>query len=106
MINKVILVGYLYEHASVRSTNGGAPVADLCVVTVERWRGNDGVERERPEYHQVVIYGKRAADCRDLEKGAEVYIEGAIRTERYMDREGNEQSVKKVKADKIDFRRK
>ncbi|WP_244588148.1 single-stranded DNA-binding protein [Escherichia coli] len=66
--------------------NGGA-VANLQVATSESWRDKQtGEMREQTEWHRVVLFGKLAevaGEC--LRKGAQVYIEGQLRTRSWED---------------------
>ena len=81
-INKVILVGRLGKDPEVRYIPNGGAVANLQVATSESWRDKQtGEMREQTEWHRVVLFGKLAevaGEC--LRKGAQVYIEGQLRT--------------------------
>ncbi|HAW2024205.1 TPA: single-stranded DNA-binding protein [Escherichia coli] len=66
--------------------NGGA-VANLQVATSESWRDKQtGEMREQTEWHRVVLFGKLAEVAGEyLRKGAQVYIEGQLRTRSWED---------------------
>ncbi|HHH7236668.1 TPA: single-stranded DNA-binding protein [Escherichia coli] len=66
--------------------NGGA-VANLQVATSETWRDKQtGEMREQTEWHRVVLFGKLAEVAGEyLRKGAQVYIEGQLRTRSWED---------------------
>ncbi|AQW76483.1 single-stranded DNA-binding protein (plasmid) [Escherichia coli] len=66
--------------------NGGA-VANLQVATSESWRDKQtGEMREQTEWHRVVLFGKFAEVAGEyLRKGAQVYIEGQLRTRSWED---------------------
>nr|VUD38195.1 Helix-destabilizing protein [Escherichia coli] len=66
--------------------NGGA-VANLQVATSESWRDKQtGEMREQTEWHRVVLFGKLAEVAGEyLRKGAQVYIEGKLRTRSWED---------------------
>lgn len=86
-INKVILVGRLGKDPEVRYIPNGGAVANLQVATSESWRDKQtGEMREQTEWHRVVLFGKLAevaGEC--LRKGAQVYIEGQLRTRSWED---------------------
>ena len=86
-INKVILVGRLGNDPEVRYIPNGGAVANLQVATSESWRDKQtGEMREQTEWHRVVLFGKLAevaGEC--LRKGAQVYIEGQLRTRSWED---------------------
>lgn len=81
-INKVILVGRLGKDPEVRYIPNGGAVANLQVATSETWRDKQtGEMREQTEWHRVVLFGKLAEVAGEyLRKGAQVYIEGQLRT--------------------------
>ena len=81
-INKVILVGRLGKDPEVRYIPNGGAVANLQVATSESWRDKQtGEIREQTEWHRVVLFGKLAEVAGEyLRKGAQVYIEGQLRT--------------------------
>ena len=81
-VNKVILVGNLGRDPEVRSTQDGTKIVHLAVATSERWRDrNSGENRERTEWHRVVIFNERLGEVAEkyLSKGRSVYLEGACR---------------------------
>ncbi len=84
-INKVILVGRLGNDPEVRYIPNGGAVANLQVATSESWRDKQtGEMREQTEWHRVVLFGKLAEVAGEyLRKGAQVYIEGQLRTHTF-----------------------
>ncbi|EPC0237178.1 single-stranded DNA-binding protein [Escherichia albertii] len=86
-INKVILVGRLGKDPEVRYIPNGSAVANLQVATSESWRDKQtGEMREQTEWHRVVLFGKLAEVAGEyLRKGAQVYIEGQLRTRSWED---------------------
>ncbi|EPW8718409.1 single-stranded DNA-binding protein [Klebsiella pneumoniae] len=86
-INKVILVGHLGNDPEVRYIPNGGAVANLQVATSESWRDKQtGEMREQTEWHRVVLFGKLAEVAGEyLRKGAQVYIEGQLRTRSWED---------------------
>nr|WP_250911674.1 single-stranded DNA-binding protein [Escherichia coli]QIQ18231.1 Single-stranded DNA-binding protein [Escherichia coli] len=86
-INKVILVGRLGNDPEVRYIPNGGAVANLQVATSESWRDKQtGEMREQTEWHRVVLFGKLAEVAGEyLCKGAQVYIEGQLRTRSWED---------------------
>jgi single-strand DNA-binding protein len=89
-VNKVILVGNLGADPESRSLNNGGEVVNLRVATTESWKTQDGERKERTEWHQVVIFneglGKVAKSY--LRKGSKVYLEGALQTRKWTDKDG------------------
>jgi single-strand DNA-binding protein len=92
-VNKVILVGNLGRDPEVRRLTSGDPVVNLSIATSESWRDKaSGERKERTEWHRVVIFNENLAKIAEqyLRKGAKVYIEGALQTRKYTDKDGAE----------------
>ncbi|MGQ0793437.1 MAG: single-stranded DNA-binding protein [Deltaproteobacteria bacterium] len=88
-VNKAILIGNLGRDPEIRYTSGGQAVANFTIATTESRMGKDGQREDITEWHRVVAWGKLAEICGEyLTKGKSVYIEGAIRTRSWEDKEG------------------
>ncbi len=93
-VNKVILVGNLGADPEVRQLPSGEPVVNLRVATSESWRDkNSGERKEKTEWHRVVIFNENLAKVAEkyLRKGSKVYLEGALQTRKWTNKEGQEQ---------------
>lgn len=87
-VNKVILVGRLGKDPEIRSTPSGTTVAKFSIATDDRYTDKAGEKQERTEWHNITAWGKLAEICGQyLRKGKLVYIEGAIRTDSWDDKE-------------------
>ncbi|EJF1949857.1 single-stranded DNA-binding protein SSB2 [Salmonella enterica] len=97
-VNKVILVGNLGQDPEVRYMPNGGAVANLTLATSESWRDKqDGEIREHTEWHRVVVFGKLAEIASEyLSKGAQVYIEGQLRTRKWTDQSGQDKYTTEV----------
>ena len=97
-VNKVILVGHLGQDPDVRYMPNGGAVANLTLATSETWRDKQSGElRENTEWHRVVMFGKLAEVAGEyLRKGAQVYIEGQLRTCHWQDDAGITRYVTEV----------
>ena len=86
-VNKVILVGNLGRDPEVRTTSNGSKVVQLSIATSERWRDRaTGEQREKTEWHRVVIFNERLADVADKlrrvrETGSTVFGAGSHQME-------------------------
>ncbi len=89
-VNKVILVGFLGQDPDIRYLPNGTAVAGLSLATSESWRDKQtNEEKERTEWHRVVIFGKLAEIAGEyLRKGSQVYIEGQLQTRKWQDNGG------------------
>lgn len=91
-VNKVILIGNLGNDPETRYTAGGSAITSVSLATSESWKDKQtGEAKERTEWHRVKFFGRLAEIAGEyLKKGAQVYIEGSIRTDKYTDKEGVE----------------
>lgn len=91
-VNKVILVGRLGKDPEVRYMPSGQAVANVTIATSESWKDKQsGEPQERTEWHNVVFYGKLGEIAGEyLRKGAQVYVEGGLRTRKWQDKNGQD----------------
>ena len=89
-LNRVMLLGNLGADPELRATGGGQSVLKLRLATSETYMDKDRQRHERTEWHNVVIWGKRAdALAKILNKGDRIFVEGGLRTSTYEARDGN-----------------
>ena len=92
-LNKVLLIGRLGNDPEVKQMQNGKSVARLSVATSENWKDkNSGEKKEKTEWHRVVIFNEGLVNVvqQYLKKGAQVYIEGQLSTNKYTDNNGQE----------------
>lgn len=88
-LNRVMILGRLTRDPEVRSTPSGQSVANVGVATSRVWKDTSGTRQERPEYHNVVLWGKLADIAGQyLGKGRRVYIEGRLETRDWTGQDG------------------
>jgi single-strand DNA-binding protein len=103
-VNKVILVGNLGKDPEVRFTPSGRAVAKFPLATTDSWMDQESGRQERTEWHNIVVWGKQAENCGQyLAKGRQVYIEGAIRSHSYDDKDGNKRYITEIVAQRVQF---
>lgn len=90
-LNRVSLIGYLGANPDSRFMPDGTHVANISVATTETWKDKNGDKQERTEWHRVVFFaGLADVVCEYLEKGAQAYVEGKLRTRKWEDKQGVE----------------
>ena len=92
-VNKVILIGNLGFDPEVRRTQDGRPIVNLRLATSDSWRDRaSGERKEKTEWHRVVIFNEGLCRIAEqyLKKGSKVYLEGALQTRKYTDKDGSE----------------
>ena len=101
-LNRVMLLGNLGADPELRFTQGGQAVLNLRLATTESYLDKDKVRRERTDWHNVVVWGKRGeALAKILTKGSSVFIEGSLRTSSYDDKDGNKRYKTEINASNL-----
>lgn len=101
-VNKVILVGHLGRDPESRFLPSGETVANISIATTDTWKDKSGEKQERTEWHRVAFFGKLAEIVSEyLKKGAQVYIEGSLRTRKWQDKDGSEKYTTEIIADRM-----
>jgi single-strand DNA-binding protein len=97
-VNKVILIGNLGADPETRSMPSGMTVANIRVATSESWKDKQsGEQKERTEWHHVALFGRLGEIAGEyLRKGSQVYIEGALRTRKWQDKDGRDRYTTEI----------
>ena len=94
-VNKVILLGNLGKDPEVKYTQSGMAVARFSLATTERAKDKDGNWQDKTEWHNLVAFGRTAEVAGEyLKKGRTIYIEGALRTSSWDDKESGQKKYK------------
>ena len=101
-LNRVMLLGNLGADPELRFTQGGQAVLNMRLATTESYLDKDKVRRERTDWHNVVVWGKRGEGlAKILTKGSSVFIEGSLRTSSYDNKEGQKVYKTEINANNI-----
>ncbi|HUS23816.1 MAG TPA: single-stranded DNA-binding protein [Candidatus Binatia bacterium] len=102
-INKVILVGNLGADPDTRYMPSGKAVTNIRIATSESWKDKQtGDQQERTEWHSIVLYDKLGEIAAEyLRKGSQVFIEGALRTRKWQDKEGKDRYTTEIVAQEM-----
>ena len=98
-VNKVILIGNLGRDPESRTFASGDKVVSFSLATTESWRDKaTGERKDKTEWHNVSVFNENIGRvveqyCR---KGSKVYLEGAIQTRRYEDKNGVEKMATEI----------
>ena len=94
-VNKVILLGNLGKDPEVKYTPQGTAVAKFSLATTDRYKDKEGNWQDRTEWHNIVAWQRLAEIAGEyLKKGSKVYIEGAIRTNSWDDKQTGEKKYR------------
>tara|TARA_B100001971_G_C17854389_1_gene365042 strand:- start:170 stop:619 length:450 start_codon:yes stop_codon:yes gene_type:complete len=92
-LNKVLLIGRLGADPEIKQMNNGKNVARLSLATSDTWKDkNTGEKKEKTEWHRVVIFNEGLVNIvqQYLKKGAQIYIEGQVKTRKWKDEQSGQ----------------
>jgi single-strand DNA-binding protein len=96
MLNIVQLIGRLGKDPESRSMPNGDAVTNVSLATTESWRNKDGDKQEKTEWHNLVFFrGLAEVVSEHLKKGALIYIQGKLTTEKY-EKDGEDRFITKI----------
>lgn len=103
-LNRVTLLGTVGQDLILRQTAGNIAVTSIRLVTNDRRKCTNDEWVVSPEWHEVVVFGKKAESCMQfLTKGRQVLVEGKISSREYTDKEGNKRRATEIIADNVQF---
>jgi single-strand DNA-binding protein len=100
MLNKVMLIGNLGADPEVRYMPSGGAITTIRIATSTRWKDKQtGEKKESTEWHRVVFFERLAEVAGEyLKKGAKVYVEGRLRTQKWQDQNGHDRYTTEIVA--------
>src|SRR5687767_4971401 len=102
--NKVIIVGNLGRDPELRYTAQGTPVCTFSLATNERRKDRNGEMQDHTTWFRITLWNRLAETASQyLQKGKQVYIEGRLRVEEYIDRDGKPRHSLEVFATDMHF---
>ena len=101
-LNKVMLIGNLGQDPELSYTQGGTARMRLRLATTERFLSRSGERQERTEWHNVILWGKRAeALNKFLSKGQTIYVEGTIQYRTWEGKDGQKHYATDIRANEL-----
>ena len=100
--NKVILIGNVGKDPEVRHLETGTAVSSFTLATTERYRNRAGELQDQTEWHNIVCW-RNLAELSEkyIKKGAQIFVEGKIRTRSWQDQTGAKRYTTEIVADNI-----
>ncbi len=80
--NNVELIGFLGSDAEGKTTPNGKAVTNLSLATKTSYL-KDGERQQRTEWHRITCWGKLAEYAGGFRKGAQIHVEGELRSREY-----------------------
>lgn len=82
--NSVQLIGRLGNEPEVRTFDSGKKMASFSLATNETYHNNKGEKIEDTQWHNIVVWGKKADVVETyLKKGSEIALEGKLINRSY-----------------------
>lgn len=100
-LNKCQFIGNLGRDPELKYMPSGDAVASISVGVTESWKDKTtGEKKELTEWVRISFFGKLAEIAGQyLKKGSQVYVEGAMRTRKYTDKDGVEKYVTEIRGE-------
>jgi len=98
-VNKVILIGNLGRDPESRTMQSGGKVVSFSIATSESWNDKmSGERKEKTQWHRIAIFNEKLGEIAEkyLKKGSTVYLEGALESRKYTDKDGQEREITEV----------
>lgn len=103
-LNRIQLAGRLTRDPETRITQSGLTVTDLTLAVNRFYKTDQGENREETDYIDCVAFGKTGETIgKHLRKGRAIYLEGHLRFEQYVGKEGKKRSRLMVIAESMQF---
>lgn len=88
--NKIFISGWASRDAELRYTPAGMAIASFSLASNEKKKDQRGEAIEIVTWFKTTFFGKQAENVAQyVQKGTPVIVEGRLRQESYVDREGN-----------------
>lgn len=92
-VNKVILIGNLVKDPEMKDAGLNQKLCTFVLATNREWFTGEAGGKERkslPEFHNLTAWGNMATKCHKfLRKGKLVYVEGYLKTRKFVNDDGS-----------------
>jgi single-strand DNA-binding protein len=104
-LNNIQLVGNLTREPELRKMPSGKAVVKISLAANETYTTADGEKKQDTTFVDVEVWGKSAENLAKLvDKGQEVLIQGALKQDKWQDKEtGENRSKYFIRADSWQF---
>ncbi len=102
-LNKVLLIGRIGKDPEKRITPAGHSVVNISLATTERFKDKGGNRQEKTEWHRCVFWNRLAELVEHCKKGSQIYVEGALQTREWQDKDGNKRYSTDIVARSLQF---
>lgn len=94
-LNKCMIIGNLGKDPVLGYNTSGRAKCSLSVAVTERYRDNNGEQKENTNWFNVVFWGKQAETLKNLgiQKGTCVFVAGKMTFRTYQDQDGQNRFI-------------
>lgn len=102
-LNQCSFIGRLGRDPETRYMASGKAVANFSIAVGSSWKDkNTGDKKEQTEWVNIVAFDKLGEICAQyLKKGAQVFIQGAMKTRKWQDKEGKDRYSTEIIANQM-----
>lgn len=99
--NSVQLIGRLGNDPEVKNFESGKKLATFSLATNERYINNKGEKVDETQWHNIIVWGKKANIVEDyLKKGSEIAMEGKLINRSY-EKNGEKRYVTEISLNEL-----
>ena len=100
-LNKMQIIGNVGADPEVRVFPDGTPTASLSIATTDTWKDKvTNEKKQKTEWHRVVFFRGLARVVEEhVKRGAQLYVEGKLRTRKWTDKQGMDHYSTEIIAD-------
>ena len=103
-LNRVFLMGNLTRDPELKYTQSGLAVCDIRLAVSQKWRSNQGEDREETLFIDISVFGRQAETTSEyLKKGRSALIESRLKLDQWTSQDGQKRSKISVVADRVQF---
>jgi single-strand DNA-binding protein len=101
-LNRVELIGNVGTDAEIKTTQGGQTLMNLNLATTRSKKDQSGKWSEESTWHRITLWNRLAEIAGQYcQKGRQVYIEGHLQNNEWVDQDGNKRYGVSIVASKL-----
>lgn len=102
MYNKIIIVGNLTRDVELKYLSNGTAVARIGLASNRKYKKQDGSMADETCFIDADLWGRTAEIANQyLKKGSQVLIDGRLRMETWVDKDGKNRSKHSITAESL-----
>lgn len=104
VVNEVRLIGNIGQELKLHTSESGVNVLKVSLATNEFYIGKNGERVSKTEWHNLVLFGKRAVNAsKYCRKGSKVAINGKLTSRKYQGEDGIDRVIVEIIVEDIHF---